>query len=410
MIDEAFVERLRGELALLGADSLVALAHVPGEPDVAPFLGTARLGEAFVVVPAAGPPQLGYWTPMEREEAASTGLPLLTPEALDLPRLARELPEPDAYLSAVLAAALDRSGVAPGRVALAGSWPAGALVSAAARLASDGWSFVPGSEALRSARKKKSPEELDEIRRVSAITCEAFRAVARRLAGSEIRDAELYSEGERLTVGRLKAEVAVLIAAAGLTQPREPIVAPGEEGGVPHSAGTPERVVRSGESLIVDLFPKGLLFADCTRTFCVGAAPEPLVRAHADALAALELAHVRSPPGTRGWDVQRAVCALLAERGWPTPIDAPGTLRGYVHNLGHGVGYELHELPSFKAGAAEREGVLEPGDVITLEPGIYEPGANGFGVRLEDLVVLGEAGTENLTPLPYDLDPRAWNR
>jgi Xaa-Pro aminopeptidase len=108
--------------------------------------------------------------------------------------------------------------------------------------------------------------------------------------------------------------------------------------------------------------------------------------------------------------VQRAVCELLAGCGRRTPVSHPGTLTGYVHNLGHGVGYELHELPSFKEAAAPEDGLLEPGDVITLEPGLYEPeaGAGGFGVRLEDLLVVRAEGLENLTPLPYDLDPRAW--
>jgi Xaa-Pro aminopeptidase len=51
--------------------------------------------------------------------------------------------------------------------------------------------------------------------------------------------------------------------------------------------------------------------------------------------------------------------------------------------------------------------VLRQGDVFTLEPGLYDPAA-GWGVRLEDLVYLGSGGLEDLTPLPYDLDPRAW--
>ena len=52
--------------------------------------------------------------------------------------------------------------------------------------------------------------------------------------------------------------------------------------------------------------------------------------------------------------------------------------------------------------------MIREGDVFTLEPGLYEAAAGGFGVRLEDLVYLGPEGLENLTPLPYGLDPRAW--
>jgi Xaa-Pro aminopeptidase len=79
---------------------------------------------------------------------------------------------------------------------------------------------------------------------------------------------------------------------------------------------------------------------------------------------------------------------------------------GYVHNLGHGVGFELHEAPTFRK-ANGAEGVLRTGDVFTLEPGLYDAEA-GYAIRFEDLCALTEDGLENLTPLPYDLDPRAW--
>jgi Xaa-Pro aminopeptidase len=77
-----------------------------------------------------------------------------------------------------------------------------------------------------------------------------------------------------------------------------------------------------------------------------------------------------------------------------------------VHGLGHGVGFELHEDPSFRE-TAEEEGLLEVGDLLTLEPGLYDAEA-GYGVRLEDLCYLSAEGTVNLTPRPYALDPRAW--
>jgi Xaa-Pro aminopeptidase len=204
----------------------------------------------------------------------------------------------------------------------------------------------------------------------------------------------------------VRHEVAAALAAHGLEQPEGNIVAAGADGAVPHTSGRDERVLRAGESLVVDLYPKGGLFADCTRTFCVGRAPQALVEAHAAAHEALVAAHGSALPGERGWTLQEAACAMLAAKGWPTPITQPGATRGYVHGLGHGVGFELHEYPSFRRNAGP-EGTLAVGDVFTLEPGIYDPEA-GFGVRLEDLVALGPTGPEVLTPLPYALDPRAW--
>jgi Xaa-Pro aminopeptidase len=408
-IEPSLDRALDRELEKLGAGALVILSGAGGsEPDLARHTGAAKLGESFVVHAKGDPPRLGYFTPMERDEAAATGLRLLEPERLDVAKRAKDHATAGGYLAAVIAEALRQSGVAPGVVAVAGGWPAGALVEAVGALAEEGYRLVSGTEAARRLRKSKRAAELDEIRRVARVTVDAFRAVAARLATATVRDGELWSAGERLTVAHLKREIALLFAAHELTQPRTNIVAPGEEAGVPHTAGTAERALRDREAVIVDLFPKGLLYADCTRTLCAGPPPEPVLRAHADVLAALELAQARARAGTRGFEVQQAICDLFAARGWPTPLDTPGTLRGYVHNLGHGVGYELHELPSFKQTASEEESVLEVGDVITLEPGLYEPGPGGWGVRLEDLLVVTADGLDNLTPLPYALDPKAW--
>jgi Xaa-Pro aminopeptidase len=252
----------------------------------------------------------------------------------------------------------------------------------------------------------KTPSELAAVRAAAAGTVAAFRAVAAGLAAAEARAGLLWLGGERLAVGRLRREVAAALAAHGLEQPEGNILAAGGDGGVPHTAGRDDRELREGESLVVDLFPRGFLFADCTRTFCVGRPPPALAAAHAVVLEALAAAHRRVAVGQRAWEMQEETCALLAARGYPTPITHPGTTRGYVHGLGHGVGFELHEYPSFRKSAGG-EGVLAAGDVITLEPGLYEP-EKGWGLRLEDLVIVGEDGGENLTPLPYDLDPRGW--
>ena len=73
---------------------------------------------------------------------------------------------------------------------------------------------------------------------------------------------------------------------------------------------------------------------------------------------------------------------------------------GFIHGLGHGVGLEVHEEPGM--GMASRD-PLVAGDVVTVEPGLYNPGFGGC--RLEDLVLVTENGAENLTNYPYDLTP-----
>jgi Xaa-Pro aminopeptidase len=393
----------------------VILARTSRDPFLAPFTGPVRLTESFLVMPRNGAPRLAYLTPMDRREARASGLTLLTPEALDVERWNRDGAQPHQLLANVLSRALFLCGLAPGRLALAGCVEAGRLHGACELLAAEGWSFVPGEPAVVLLRKRKTPPQVEALRRVAAGTVAAFRAAAELLAGAGVRDlgpagGELWHGGEPFTVARLRRAVRRVLSDHGLEEPEGSIIAPAEEGTVPHTSGTPGRVLRPGESLVVDLFPcdrRGAPFADCTRTFCVGEPPAALAAAHAEVVAALELAVAGARPGVRAWSLQEAVCEHFGRAGYPTPLSDRGTTRGYVHGLGHGVGFELHEEPSFREHAGEEEGVLEAGDVFALEPGLYEPEA-GWAVRLEDLCFLGEDALENLTPLPYALDPRAW--
>jgi Xaa-Pro aminopeptidase len=400
------IEGIRLGLEERGCEALLVLAQSSQDPDLAPFVGDVHLGYSQLVVALQGPACLAYQTSMERDEAAATGLRLITPEHLDMARWQNLAAEPGDVMAWVAERSLEAAGVAPGRVALAGHGQAGIIQAATAALARKGWTWVPGNPIVLAARKKKTPAEVAAIRVAAEGVMDAMRRVAARLATAAVRDGELWAEGERLTVARLRSEVGQALAARGLEQPKGNIVAPAEEGGVPHSAGTQERVLREGEPIVVDIYPRGVMFADCTRTFCVGEPSPALRRAHDLVLRALERSHERARPGVRGWDIQEEVCAFFESEGFPTPISDPNTIRGYVHNLGHGVGFDLHEQPVFRK-VSGAEGVLREGDVFTLEPGLYEP-AEGYGVRLEDLLHLGPGGLENLTPLPYGLDPRGW--
>ncbi len=401
----------RRSLDEAGAGALVVVARSSRDPDLAPFVGPIHLGDALLVAPRDGEPRLAYLTPMERDEAAATGLALLSPTALELSRLRTELPAEEHFWAAVIERALTLVDLPPGRIAVAGSGRAGMMMAVGRALESRGWVPLPGQRLSLSLRKSKDARQVREAERVAAGGATALRRVAELLASATARDGELWLEGERLRVARLRREIARTLAGFELEQPEGNIVAPAEEGAVPHSTGTAERVLRPGESLVVDLFPRGWLFADMTRTFCVGTPPEPLAAAHAAVLEALGRAHDRLAETAPAWglrasSLQDMTCSHFARQGYPTLVSDPATTTGYVHNLGHGVGFDLHEYPSFRREAGA-EGVLAEGDLLTLEPGLYDPQV-GWAVRLEDLVLLEAAGPRNLTPLPYDLDPRAW--
>ncbi len=402
-------ELLGDLLAAENAEALLVLAGSSRDPDLAPFVGGGRLGDACVVGHGGGA-WLVYFTSMEREEAARAeagGVELIHPADFGMETLRREGKTLEEIFAAAVRAALDRAGVVPGRVALAGRPAAGLAVAMAGRLEEGGWKPVSGRGLMLALRRTKTKGETEGIASAARATVEAFESVARMLADSSVRErGELWLGEERVTVARVKAFAAQVFAAHGLEQPESSIVAPAEEGATGHSTGTPERGLRAGGSIVVDLFPRGLLFADCTRTFCVGEPPEELARAHGLVLEALETSLEAVRPGVRGWTLHERVCRLFEHEGFEVSDKNPGAQSGYFHLLGHGVGYELHELPSFRETGPGTE-AFRAGDVVTIEPGLYDPEA-GWGVRLEDLVVVTEDGMRNLTPLPYDLDPRAW--
>ena len=97
-------------------------------------------------------------------------------------------------------------------------------------------------------------------------------------------------------------------------------------------------------------------------------------------------------PGELTRSYQALACQLLEARGHPTIGSNPTTTSGYVHSLAHGVGLHIHEAPSF-SDTPGNETRLEPGMVITVEPGVYYPD-KGYGVRIEDCVWLNPANTE----------------
>ena len=120
-------------------------------------------------------------------------------------------------------------------------------------------------------------------------------------------------------------------------------------------------------------------------------------------LQALEEAVAKVAPGVAARDLFTGTCDLFERNGYSTLRNkAEGHVleSGFIHNLGHGVGLNVHEQP-FMSLASKSE--LLPGDVIAIEPGLYQAGFGGC--RLEDLILVTEDGAETLTHYPYDLAP-----
>jgi Xaa-Pro aminopeptidase len=286
-------------------------------------------------------------------------------------------------------------------ISVFGSAPVHLWLDVADRLAMRGWVLHRGGgdDLIQLARKRKDSWEIDAIRSVGERTEQVVDGVRRML-----RDA---ASGRTLTLGDLKQFVSLEIARLGMVEDHDTILSQGRDAGVPHSRGDASAPVRPSVPLVLDIFPSDRssgYFFDLTRTFCVGPIPDELRRIHADVHVAFTTARDAMRAGTEASSYQALVCDFFESRGYATTRSNPATLSGYVHSLGHGVGLDVHEKPFFGLTPSNKD-VIEIGDIVTIEPGLYFPDRE-LGVRIEDTFVVREDGTvETLCRSDYGLEP-----
>ncbi|MDD1669806.1 MAG: Xaa-Pro peptidase family protein, partial [Methanomicrobiales archaeon] len=229
------------------------------------------------------------------------------------------------------------------------------------------------------------------IARVQEATEAAMGGAISSIRSARVRKGVLYRGKNPLTSEILQREVAVALLERGC-RAVDTIIACGGDSAIPHMRGSGP--LREGEPVILDIFPQDEetgYTADMSRTVVKGE-PTPEIRDMFEAvLGAQSLAMDLARPGATGAEVHGKVVDYFRERGYGS------TTKGFIHNLGHGVGLEVHELPTLGPAGGE----LAAGNVITLEPGLYEPGTGG--VRLEDLGVVTADGFRDLTRLAKEL-------
>jgi Xaa-Pro aminopeptidase len=225
-------------------------------------------------------------------------------------------------------------------------------------------------------RRVKEPGEVAAIRRAAALTDRAFEHA---LAGLRpgVREVDVALEIERF----VRSE-------GGDGMAFDVIVASGPRSAMPHGTASPRRI-GAGELVTIDMGARVDGYcADMTRTVAVG----PVAASHRalfDAvLEAQRAARGQVGPGVRGADLDATAREVL---------EGHGLGEAFAHSLGHGVGLDVHEGPAL---SARSDDVLEPGMVVTIEPGAYRPG--DAGVRIEDLVLVTEDGHEVLSDASSD--------
>jgi len=260
---------------------------------------------------------------------------------------------------------------------------------------------------LGERRRAKRPDEIEALQAAQRACEDAWAKGVDALRRTTVgKDRVLQLDGEPFTAERLRAVVEGRLLELGYASDGA-IIAPGPQAADPHMIGTGP--LHAGEPIVMDIFPQHKMtryWADMTRTVSMGEPRAEIKKMYEVVMRAQDAGIKALRPGVTGREVHEMVEDLIFAAGYDTlrkgqqhGAATNGALpRGFIHGLGHGVGLEIHEAPSVgRSGTSP----LRPGDVVTCEPGVYDPEIGG--VRLEDTLVITEDGTRNLTRAPRQL-------
>ncbi|MDD5116071.1 MAG: Xaa-Pro peptidase family protein [Candidatus Omnitrophica bacterium] len=231
--------------------------------------------------------------------------------------------------------------------------------------------MVPGFGIVEHKRQVKEPAEISRIRQGMRITAVAFEHI-KRFITCGMRESEVAAEFERFIRSRGCNSSAF-----------ETIVASGPNSSQPHHLSGCRRI-KAGEPVLIDF---GVDYrgykTDLTRVLFLGKIDILVRRVYDIVRKAQELAIKRVRPGAEMAAIDKVVREYITRKGYG---------RYFTHNLGHGLGLEVHEDPRISGNEAS---ALKPGMVFTIEPGIYLAGR--FGIRIEDMILVTNKGCEVLS-------------
>ncbi|HEU5279342.1 MAG TPA: Xaa-Pro peptidase family protein [Gaiellaceae bacterium] len=377
-------------------------------PDVLMYGDTMRSPELRHEVPVAIPDPFLY---AERE-----GRRVVVLHSLEIPRVREEAPELEIVpLEQLGSDELFSQGLKGWEITLelalracrelgleSAAVPESFPVGHADHLRANGIELTIERDLFENRRRAKNETELRGIRNAQK-ACEAALDASRELLRrAQANGGELEVDGKPLTSERLKRVIEEVFADHDV-EGGDMIVSHGPQTAVGHEMGSGQ--IAPNEPIVFDLFPRDKAtgcYADMTRTYVVGEPSDEVKEWHRLVKEALDTSTAGVKPGVNGRKLYEQVCDIFQQAGYKTQLNKePGEVLedGFFHGLGHGVGLEVHELPTM--GRVGHD--LVAGDVVTVEPGLYRSGYGGL--RLEDLVLVTENGYEVITDYPYDLTP-----
>ena len=235
---------------------------------------------------------------------------------------------------------------------------------------------VPLAALNAPLRLCKSPEEVEALQKAAAQADRAMQAAV-----------------DACRPGVTEAQVAWAVEEAFRRDGAETVcftlIGSGPNGAAPHHHSG-ARVLQRGDAIVIDIGASLDHYkSDITRMVFLGEPPAEFVKAYDAVLQANERSRAAVAPGVHACEVDRAARDVL---------EAAGYGPNFIHRTGHGLGLSIHEPPWIMAG---NEQPLEAGMVFSVEPGVYLPGK--FGIRIEDIVVVTESGSRNMTGFDHRL-------
>jgi Xaa-Pro aminopeptidase len=401
------LDRLMQEAEL---DALLIFGPTSHNAAMVYFTGVRHVSLGFLLKQRGKPP-IHVHDPMERDEAAASGLSTRSYHDFDYQKIYNKNGGDQIKTQTELLKRTFAEYEVTGRVGVYGKIELGPSFSILRTLDK----ALPDVEiigenntrsVLMKARLTKSDEEIERIRRMGQITTSVVGDVANFLTALDVHEGLLVDRsGQPVTVGDIKQKINLWLAMRGAENPKGTIFAIGRDAGIPHSAGTDTDPIPVGQPIVFDIYPcevGGGYFYDFTRTWSLGYATDEVLAIYEDVLDVYQTVSASILPNTPCSQYQDQTCDLFEAKGHATICSTPRTTEGYVHSLAHGLGLDVHEAPVFRA-AKENKDLVLPGTVFTIEPGLYYP-ERGIGVRIEDTVVMQPGGEiEILADFPKDL-------
>jgi Xaa-Pro aminopeptidase len=378
-------ERNLDALVVIGPDGMG-----PANAAFTYFVGDAHVTAGTIIMKRNGESHIVHGT-MEREEAAKTGMNLISRAAYKFPEVLKQKNGDRLAAEVEVMKRIFADAGVSGRVGFYGADQVNTSFNFLNALIREEVCEVVTegeNDVLSAARVTKDAQEAALIRQTCQLTEAVIGATRDFLKSHRVQNETLLkADGTPLTIGDCKRFILREVAANGMRM-HDCIFAIGRDAGIPHASGKPDDIIQLGKTIVFDIWPSGPggYHSDITRTWCLGYAPDHVQQAYELVMKAHDLAEVMFNTSDFTYVFNEAVCDLFEANGHRTVRQDITTTSGYLHGLGHGFGLQVHESPGMSVKGWRPDENFQAGTIVCNEPGLYYPDdpRGGWGVRVED--------------------------